>query len=108
VGQLEAADLLRQRAGESSSLVAEQLAFQKAGRNGGAVQSDERALPPGAHPVNGGGATSSLPVPGFAQDQHGRIGRGDHFDLPSSRFRGPLPKVFRATAKYMRKNCNPL
>ncbi len=36
------ADLLRQGAGEGSSLVAEQLAFEQPGRNGGTVQGDER------------------------------------------------------------------
>src|SRR5262249_2185887 len=41
VGELEAADLLRDRAGERAALVAEQLAFQKPERNRGAVHLDE-------------------------------------------------------------------
>ena len=39
VRHLKTADLLRQGAGKGPSLVAEQLAFEKPGRNGGTVQA---------------------------------------------------------------------
>ena len=41
VGQLEAADALRDGAGEGAFLVAEELAFEQAGGDGGAVELDE-------------------------------------------------------------------
>ena len=81
VGHLKAADLLRQGAGEGASLVAEQLAFEKPGRNGGTVQRDERKILARAHPVDGA-RHQFLPGAGFPQDQHGRIGRRNHFNLP--------------------------
>ena len=81
VGHLKTADLLRQGAGEGSSLVAEQLAFEEPGRNGGTVQRDERKVPARAQAVNRA-RHQLLPRAGFPQDQHGRIGRSNHFHLP--------------------------
>src|SRR4030095_15941830 len=45
VRQLEATEFLRDGAGERALLVPEQLAFEKAGRNGRAVELDERPRP---------------------------------------------------------------
>ena len=73
VGQLEAADALRDGAGERALLVAEQFAFQQAGGNGGAVQLDEGALPARAEVVDGA-RHQFLAGAGFAVDQHGGIG----------------------------------
>ena len=46
VGRLELADLLVGGPGERPFLVAEQLAFQQALGEGGAIEADERPLPP--------------------------------------------------------------
>ncbi len=43
VGQFEAADALRDGAGEGAALVSEEFAFQQAGGNRRAVEFDERA-----------------------------------------------------------------
>ena len=71
--QFETADALRDGAGERAALVAEHLAFQQAGGNGGAVQLDERALPARAQVVDGA-REQFLAGAGFAVDQHGGIG----------------------------------
>jgi hypothetical protein len=52
VGQFETADLLRDRTGERTSLVAERLAFQQIQWNGSAVQFHERASSPRTGVVN--------------------------------------------------------
>ena len=72
--------LLGDRAGEGALLVAEQLAFEQAGRNGGAVQLDERAAAAAAQVVNRAG-DQLLAGAGFAVNEHGRIGRRDGLDL---------------------------
>ena len=71
--QLEAADALRDGAGERALLVAEHLAFQQAGGNGGAVQLDEGALPARAEVVDGA-RQQFLAGAGLAVDQHRGIG----------------------------------
>ena len=62
VGQLEAADLLADGAGEGALLVAEQLALQQPRGDGRAVELDEGAVPPGLSSCRAR-AMSSLPVP---------------------------------------------
>src|SRR6266446_3814485 len=52
VCQLEASDPLRDRAREGAALVAEQLALEKARRDGGAVDLDEGPLATSAQVVN--------------------------------------------------------
>ena len=80
VRQFQTAHLARDSAGECALLVAEQLAFQQAGRNGGAVELDKRPVAPRAQPVDGArqqllaGARLSL-------DQHCGVGGGYRFDL---------------------------
>ncbi len=73
VGQLEAADFLRDGSGERALFVAEQLAFEQAGGDGGAVELDEGALAAAAQVVNGAG-DQLLAGAGFAQDQDRGIG----------------------------------
>ena len=94
VRQLEAADLLRQGAGEGSSLVAEQFAFQQSGRNGGAVQRDEGEVPARTQPVDGA-RHQLLAGAGFTEDQHVRVGRRNHFHLPQD------PPQGRAVADHL-------
>ena len=53
VRQLQAADLARDGAGERAFLVAEELAFEQSGGNGGAIQLDKGALAARAQAVNG-------------------------------------------------------
>ena len=48
IGQLEAADSLRDRPGEGALLVTEQFAFEQPGRNRGAVEFDESPVAPRA------------------------------------------------------------
>ena len=62
VGQLEAADLPRQRAGEGALLAAEELALDERGGNGRAVHPDHRR-PRRALSSCSRAANSSLPVP---------------------------------------------
>src|SRR5262249_51609183 len=79
VSQLEAADLLRDGAGEGALFVAEQLALQQAGGDGSAVELDEGAVLAGAQLMEGAG-DELLAGAGLATDQHGGIRRGDGFD----------------------------
>src|SRR5215831_4844496 len=53
VGKFHAPDLLADGAGEGSSFVSKELAFQQSRRNGSAVQFDKRATFNAAHPVDG-------------------------------------------------------
>ena len=92
----EAADLLRQGAGEGSSLVAEQLAFEQPGGNRGAVQADEGKIPPRTQAVDGA-RDQFLSGAGFAQDQHGGIGRRNHFHLPHAP--ASWPRWFRQSPR---------
>ena len=80
VGQLEAADLLADGAGEGALLVAEQLALQQPGGDGRAVELDEGAVPPRAQLVQGAG-DEFLARARFAPNEHGGVGGGDGLDL---------------------------
>src|SRR5262249_47601904 len=80
VGQLEAADLLGDGAGEGALLVAEQLALQEAGGDGGAVELDEGAVAARAEVVQGAG-DQLLAGAGLAADEDGGAGGGDGLDL---------------------------
>src|SRR5579863_2786986 len=55
VGQFHAAHFARDGAGEGPLLVAEELAFQQSGRDGGTVELDEIAIVAAAEAVNGAG-----------------------------------------------------
>ncbi len=57
--------------------MAEQLAFQQSGGNGGAVQLDEVAVPAPAQAVNAAGY-AFFAGPSFAGDEDGGIGVGDN------------------------------
>ena len=81
VGQLHAADLAGDRAGERALLVPEQFALQQPGGNGGAVQLDERAIAARTQAVNGA-RQQLLAGSRFSLDQHGGIGGRDRFNLP--------------------------
>src|SRR5688500_12720906 len=80
VRELEPSDLLRDGARKRASLVPEELALEKSGRNGGTVQLDERARPAAAQIVNGTSdklfARAGLPL-----DEHGRVRRRHDLDL---------------------------
>ena len=80
VGQLEAADLLGDGAGEGALLVAEQLALQQARGDGRAVQLDEGAVPPRAQLVQGAG-DEFLARARLAANEHRGVGGGDGLDL---------------------------
>ena len=80
VRQLEAADLARDGAGERALLVAEELAFEQAGGNGGAIQLDEGALAARAQAVDGA-RQQFLAGSRLALDQHGGIGGRDGLNL---------------------------
>ena len=80
IGKFKAADFLRERAGESAAFVAKQFRFQKAGRNGSAIDFDESALAARAQIVNGAG-DEFLAGAGFAEDQHGGARRRGQFHL---------------------------
>jgi hypothetical protein len=74
IGQLEPAGLLRERPGEGALLTAEQLAFDQGVRNRSAIDLHHRARVPGAQLVHVR-RDQLLAAPGFAEQQHGRIGR---------------------------------
>ena len=80
VGEFESADLLGNGAGEGSFLVAEELAFEQAGGDSGAVNLHEGSAVPAAEIVDGAGH-AFLAGAGFAEEQDGRIGGGDGFHL---------------------------
>ncbi len=63
IRQFQASDFLADRAGKRSLLVAEQLAFQQAGGNGGAVELDEGCRLCGGSSGEWRGRINSLPVP---------------------------------------------
>ncbi len=74
--QLHQPDLVGNRAGERALLVAEQLRLHELGRDGGAVDLDERAARALAVLVNGAGH-QLLARPALAVNQHVRIGGRD-------------------------------
>ena len=77
--ELEAADPSRDGTGEGAALVAEELALQEAGGDGGAVELDERATAPGAERVDQA-ADQLLASSRLAPDEDGRIRRGHTLD----------------------------
>ncbi len=80
VGELEAADALRDGAGEGAALVPEKFAFEQTGGNRRAVELDERARVARAEIVEGAG-DQLLARAGLAVDDDGGIGGSDrlHF-----------------------------
>ena len=76
VGHLEQPDAMLVGAGERSLAMAEQLAFDQALGQGAAVDRHERHVAPQALIVNGPG-DQLLAGAGFAEHQHGGIGRRD-------------------------------
>src|SRR6267142_6812977 len=80
MGQLEAADLLGDGAGEGTFLMAEQLALQEPRGHGRAVELDERALPTRAQVVQGAG-DQLLARARFPTNKYRGVGGGDGFDL---------------------------
>src|SRR5580698_6585115 len=81
MGHLESPDFLRQSAGKGAPLIAEQLAFEQTGGNGGTVQGDERAISAWTQPMDSV-RDQLFSRSGFAQDQYGRIGGSNQSDLP--------------------------
>src|ERR1700745_3820073 len=80
IGQFEAALLLHQCPGKGAPFVSEELAFEQARRNRGAINFDKRAVPPGAVAVDRP-RDQLLPTPGFTMQQYGGTSRGDDGDL---------------------------
>src|ERR1043166_8364962 len=85
VGQLEAPDLLRDRAGERAALVAEELALQKAERDRRAIDFDEGLVAARAEIVDRP-RDHLFAGAGLAEDENGRIGRRYGLDLPERLF----------------------
>src|SRR4029077_17136990 len=80
VGELKAANALRDGAGESTFLVPEEFAFQQASGNGGTIELDEGIAMTRAEIVDGLG-NQFFAGAGFATDEDGRIRRGNGLDL---------------------------
>ena len=80
IGQLKAADPLRDGAGEGASLVSKEFTFQQSGRDGGAIQFHERTRMPGAQVMQSAG-NQFLSRPGLAINKDGGIGGSNGFDL---------------------------
>src|SRR6267143_6759519 len=80
VGHFEPPNALRDRSGECTFLVSEQLAFQQARRNGRAVQLHERFRPPWAQIMNGAG-DQFLSRPRLAITQDRRVRRRYSFHM---------------------------
>ncbi len=80
IGQLKAADALRDGAGESAALMSEEFTFQQSGRNGGTVQLDEGTGMPRAEVMQSTG-DQLFARPSLAIDKDGGIGGGNGFDL---------------------------
>src|SRR5262249_27205411 len=72
VCKFKAADALIDCAGECPTFVAEQLAFEQARRDGGAIDFDEVVVSPGAEIVNGVG-DELFAGAGLSIDQHCRV-----------------------------------
>ena len=85
IGQFEAANLLRDGAGEGTFLVAEKLTFQKIQWDGSTIQPHERASGAGAEVVDGV-CDQLLAGAGFSLDKNSRISRRNAFDLLEHRF----------------------
>jgi hypothetical protein len=80
IGQLETADLARERVGEGPFFAPEQLALDQRGGDRGAVHAHHRASAPPARVVNLQGE-QFFPGAGFPKQQHRGIGRGHLLDL---------------------------
>src|SRR5207245_8524176 len=80
VRQLEPSDALPDGAREGAPLVAEQLALEKARRDGGAVDLDEGPLATPAQVVNRA-RDQLLPGARLAEDEHGRVRGRDRLHL---------------------------
>ena len=84
IGQLKAADALRDGAGEGASLMSEEFAFQQSGWDGRAVQFHEGTGMPRAQ-VMQRARNQFFSRPGLAIDQDRGIGGSNGFDLPQER-----------------------
>ncbi len=80
VGDLEPAERALQRAGEGPALVAEQLALDERGGQGGAVDRDDRPVAAAAAVVEGEG-DEVLSGARLAEEEDRRVGRGHLLDL---------------------------
>ena len=106
MGQLEAADLLGDGAGEGALLVAEQLALQQPGGDGRAVELDE-GLPPAGTEVVQSACDEFLARARLAKNEDGGSGAGDGVDLlqdPAERgaVADDLPEVVRGADLLLR------
>src|SRR5215471_14173683 len=84
MGQLKAADALRNGAGKGAFLMAEEFAFEQAGGDGGTVELHEGLRPPCAERMDRP-RQQFFPGPRLAVEQHGRIGRGHELELREHR-----------------------
>src|SRR2546425_2133685 len=80
VGQFEAADFLVDGPGEGAALVTEELGFEQAGRNGGAIDFDKSTIAARAEIVDGAGE-KLLASAGFAEEQDSGAGGGGELNL---------------------------
>src|SRR5579884_3278739 len=101
IGKLETAALLYQSAGEGTFFMAEQLTLHEPGRNSGAIQAHEGAIPPWAMTVQCPGH-QFLVCTGLTVEQYRRIRRShDRYLFQHLAKSGALPDdifevVFRA------------
>ena len=77
--QFEAPDVLRRGPRECAARMAEQFALEQGGRQGGAVDFDQRPLPARAEVMDRPGH-QLLAGPGLAQNEHGGVGGGPLLD----------------------------
>ena len=82
--QLEAADAPLDRAGKRAFHVAEELALDQSGRDGAAVDLDQRALPAAASGMDSA-RNQLLARAGLAGDEHGRVRGRDLLELAKQR-----------------------
>src|SRR5713226_5694504 len=80
MGQLQPSDLLCDGSGESTLFVPEQFAFEKAGGNGRAVESDEGMIPARAQLVDSA-CDELFARSRFSEDQDRRVRCRDVLDL---------------------------
>jgi hypothetical protein len=71
MSELHAPNLLADGSRKGSFFMAEEFAFEQAGRDCGAIHLDERSILALAEAVDGTG-DQFFPCPGFTQDQYGR------------------------------------
>src|SRR5207245_2123022 len=98
VRQFDTPDFQVYRPSKCSLFVSEKLTLEQAGRNRRAVEFDKRVIAPSAQGVNRPG-DQLLSRPGFAQQQHCRVGWGDNprllWDFAQ---RGTLPNALFASS----------